>query len=275
MTQGTGNTDQKGLELLRKILLSQERTEIAKVKNVIEDPIELNKKVEPIIEEQLEKMRENFPTQYKKTVQAIVQKELKSSQTEIMNAIYPVMGTMIKKFITLQFQQLKESIDQQIKGTFSNKGILGRIKGNLFGSKTADEILVSIDKLKIEEVFVVERNSGLLIGAASNKPTVNHDMIAGMLTAIKSFVEDAFMEGAEDLDLIEYDTLKLYIQNFPSYFVVVAIKGSVSAQDKEDLMDRIFKFAEKILLHKVLDWNEEDFNFISRQLDLHFILGTQ
>ncbi|NNE29190.1 MAG: hypothetical protein HKN16_06115, partial [Saprospiraceae bacterium] len=145
----------------------------------------------------------------------------------------------------------------------------------IFGVKATDEILVDADKYQIEEMFVVQRDSGLLIGVASRQPKVNQDMIAGMLTAIKSFAEDAFMQGAEDLDFIEYDTLKLSIQNFPSYFVVAALSGSISAKEKSDFTSQILDFAKSVLRHKVIKWDEEDFEFISRQLDLEFFSGPK
>lgn len=274
LTEDTTSEEQEALRQLRQILLQPQREEIARVHNKLEDPLENAKRLEPIIKEQLDELREEFPETYKKAVKVIVQQELKNSQTAILNAIYPVMGTMIRKFITLQFQQLKESIDAQIKTTFSNKGILGSLKARVFGGQSSEQILSNADSYSIEEVFVVERNSGLLIGAASRQPTVNQDMIAGMLTAIKSFVEDAFMQGAEDLDLIEYDTHKLFIQNFPSYFVVLALNGSISAAEKSVLTGIVLDFAGRILTHKVLKWDEDDFTFISNQLDLQFFDQT-
>lgn len=274
LEQGPNLAEKQALDQLRKILLKPEREEIARVSQKLQDPTETAKRMEPIILDHIDKLKEEFPEAYHIAVKSIVKKQLSESQTEILNAIYPVMGTMIMKYTTLQFQKLKEGIDSQIKNTFSNSGILGSLKSRIFSSKTTEEILSKADHYVIDEVFVVERNSGLLIGAASLEPTVNRDMIAGMLTAIKSFVEDAFMQGQEDLDLIQYDTHKLLIQNFPSYFVVVAISGSISSGEKSDLTRKILAFAGDILTHKVIRWNEEDFAFISKQLDLQFFDQT-
>jgi len=262
--------EQAALIQLRNLLLKDDRERIDEIETVIEDPISLEKKVKPIIEEQIDQLKRNFPDTYKKVVSEIVTEQLKDSQEELINAIYPVMGTMIRKFITLQFQELKERIDTQIKSTFSSKGILGNIKAKLFGIEASDEILYAIDEIKIEEVFIVQRHSGLLIGAASKNPTIDQDVIAGMLTAIKAFVEDAFLSGQQELDLIEYDRHKLMIHNFPSYFVVVAMNGSISGSEKGKITDSIFEFAANILDNKVIKWDEDDFKFISNQLDLYF-----
>ena len=260
------------LNVLRRLLLKEDRVKIDALETTIEDPISFEKKVVPIVVEQIDILKRDFPTSYKKVVEQIVSDQIENSQEEILNAIYPVMGTMIRKYITLQFQGLKDSIDQQIKKTLSSKGIFGQIKASIFGTKESDKILSSVDKAKIEEVFVVQRHSGLLIGAASVSPTINQDVIAGMLTAIKSFVEDAFLQGKEDLDLIEYETHKLLIHNFPSYFIVIAMNGSISVEERQKIADLIFEFAGNILDNKVINWDEDDYRFISQQLDLHFFL---
>jgi len=262
--------EEAALLQLRKLLLREDRDRIEEIETVIEDPISFEKKVKPIVEEQIDLLKREFPLAYKKVVSEIVAEQIKGSQEELINAIYPVMGTMIRKFITLQFQELKEGIDKQIKSTFSRKGFFGNIKSRLFGIDQSDEILYAIDEAKIEEVFIVQRDSGLLIGAASKNPTIDQDVIAGMLTAIKAFVEDAFLTGQEELDLIEYDHHKLMIHNFPSYFVVVAMNGSISGSEKGKIADLIFEFAANLLDNKVIKWDEEDFKFISKQLDQYF-----
>jgi len=264
--------DGSDLRKLRSLLLKEDRVKIQDLETTIEDPLTFEKKVVPIVEEQIEALKREFPKSYQKIVSQIVSEQIENSQEEILNAIYPVMGTMIRKYITMQFQGLKDSIDQQIKKTLSSKGIFGNIKSALFGVSDSDRILSEIDKAKIEEVFVVQRDSGLLIGAASKLPTINHDVVAGMLTAIKSFVEDAFLQGKEDLDLIEYETHKLLIHNFPSYFIVIAMNGSISVEERGKIADLIFEFAGNILDNKVIKWDEDDYRFISKQLDLHFFL---
>ncbi len=255
---------------LRNLLLREDRNRIDEIETVIEDPMAFEEKVKPIIVEQIDELKRNFPTAYKKIVDEIVEEKIIGSQDMLINAIYPVMGTMIRKFITLQFQELKERIDSQIKSTFSSKGLIGSLKARIFGIDQSDEILYAIDEVQIEEVFIVQRDSGLLIGAASKNPTIDQDVIAGMLTAIKSFVEDAFLSGEEELDLIEYNRHKLMIHNFPSYFIVVAMNGSISGSEKGKITDLIFEFATKILDNKVIKWNEDDFKFISNQLDHYF-----
>ena len=66
------------------------------------------------------------------------------------------------------------------------------MKHKFFGGSDAETVLAALDKPILEEIFIIQRDSGLMLGNASMSPTVNREAVAGMLTAIKSFVEDAF-----------------------------------------------------------------------------------
>jgi hypothetical protein len=47
--------------------------------------------------------------------------------------------------------------------------------------------LSELEKPYLEEVFVLENGSGLLIGNAALEENIDRDMVAGLLTAIKVF----------------------------------------------------------------------------------------
>lgn len=258
--------DPQRLEQLRNILLSEDRESLQKIQAVLEDKEQLSERVSPIVEEHITYLKNNFPVEFRQVVDEQIQKKLKDSQEEILGVIYPVLGRMIRKYITHQFQMLKESIDQKIKSTFSRQRFFGFFQRK----KAGEEILSEIDKPVIEEVYLIQRDSGLLLGSASEKETIDQDVVAGMFTAIKAFVEDAFQREKEELEMIEYDHYKIFIQNFPAYYMAIAISGSISAKEKDELSTRLLKFAEKELLSipKVVDSNWT--TLISKKLTQYF-----
>ena len=191
---------------LKEILLREDRSALEELQRTLNEKKLLAEKINPIVEDHLTFLRHNFPKEYAQIVNRMVEQKLKSSQNEILDVIYPVMGKMINKFITLQFQELKDSINARIDGLFSKQGILWWIRNRIFGINDADMLLSGLDQPVLEEIFVIQRDSGLLLGSAALYPSVNRDVVAGMLTAIKSFVEDAFEREHEDLELIQYGT---------------------------------------------------------------------
>jgi hypothetical protein len=266
------NKDEEFLMLqLRDILLRDDRATLSAVKKVLDEKDLLADRVSPIVEEHLENMRQNFPQEYEQLVTKMIEQKLKSSQKEIVEVIYPVLGQMIIKFISLQFQILKESIDKQIKETFSTKTIMDKIRYRFMGVKSSDIIIAAADVPYIEEVFVIQKNSGLLLGSAALYPTENRDAVAGMLTAIKDFVEDAFEKDREDLETINYGTYRVMLYSFPTYYFAMALSGSLSTSESENFRKSVFQFAEKTPELRSDDVDDKIQKSISEGLDSTFI----
>lgn len=257
---------------LREILLVEDREELQQLKTVLGDPALLSERVGPIIEERLDFLKKNFPVEFQLAVEKIVEQKLEASREELLEIIYPTLGQMIKKYIQHQFQLLKESLEEQIRGTF-HRGILGRLRYALFGVKAKEmssAIISRMDRPVIEEMFVIEHHSGILLGSASRHETMDLDMIAGMLTAIKAFVEDAFKRGQERLESIQYSTYSIVLENFHTFYVAAAISGSISAKEKSELSDDLAKFVQTELRVNLKKKDGSSHFEIQRKLEQHF-----
>lgn len=259
------------LNHLKSILLKQDRQEIDSIKKTLYTKEGLKKEVSPLIEERIEYLKANFSKELGVHVDSVIEEKLEESKEQLLNVIYPVLGQMIRKFVSFQFQLLKDRIDHQVSSVFSTKGLMGQIKSKVFGIRSSDLVLSDIDKPIIEEVYVIQRDSGLLIGSYSRQETIDKDMIAGMLTAIKSFAQDAFHVEKQELELINYGNFKIVVQNFFSYYIAVALSGSLSSQEQDDLAGILLEFAEKdmkdVSLHLITSTLTKEVSF---KLEHHF-----
>ncbi len=256
---------------LKEILLREDRSALEELQRTLNEKQLLAEKINPIVEDHLTFLRQNFPKEYAKIVNRMVEQKLKSSQTEILDVIYPVMGKMINKYIAFQFQEMKDSINARIDALFSQQGIFWWIRNKIFGIDNAEMLLSSLDIPIIEEIFVIQRDSGLLYGSAALYPTVNRDVVAGMLTAIKSFVEDAFEREHEDLEMIQYGTYKILIENMPSHYFALAMSGSVSNTEGAVLRNQIIDFIQENELLRSNNFDSTTQEQISQALDNQFI----
>ncbi len=257
---------------LKEILLREDRSALEELQRTLNEKQLLAEKINPIVEDHMMFLRQNFPKEYAKIVNRMVEQKLKTSQTEILDVIYPVMGKMINKYIAFQFQEMKDSINTRIDSLFSKQGALWWIRNKIFGLDNAESLLSSLDEPVIEEIFIIQRDSGLLYGSAALYPSVNRDVVAGMLTAIKSFVEDAFERDNEDLEMIQYGTYKIIIENMPSHYFAVAISGSMSNTEGGQLRNQIIDFIQENDLLRSTEFNSEIQEKISQSLDNHFIV---
>ena len=237
------------LRSLQNILLREDREELGRVRERLDNEEWLNSRVEPIISDRLEFLQNQFPDVYRRAVDGMIRDRLQSSQEEILDIIYPKLGTMINKYVQHQFQQLKEGLEEQLNQTF-NQGILGRLKFMLGGvprKKTTEEILSRLDRTQIEEVYVIDRHAGILLGNASLRQTVDLDLVAGMLTAIKSFVEDAFARGEEELESVQYQNLTILLRSFPRFYIAVVMSGAPTSKERQSILEDLADLADRDL----------------------------
>jgi hypothetical protein len=233
--------DQMRLQQLRNILFSKELNELSELKAILDTPARLDERITPLIENHLEVLRKQFPKEFSVIVNRMIEQKIQSSQTELMNMLSPIIGQMVANYVRHQFQILKDNIAEQIQNV-ATRGLWWHIRNRVLGLSEADLVLSASNKSVLEEIFIIERDSGLLMASAALYPTIDRDVVAGMLTAIKSFVEDAFGRKMEELEMVQYGTYCIVIQNFHSYYVAVALKGTVSTREKEGFREAIRTF---------------------------------
>lgn len=240
------------LEQLRELIVRGERERLDEIQRILDTPEELDKKAAPVIEQHLDErvshIQNNFKQTFGKQVNKLVEQKLDASKEELLNLLYPMIGSMVKKFISYQFQLLQESIEEQIQSTrsfFSPKNMVRQVKVMLFGISEEDQLLLDLGKIAVEEVYVIQKDSGLLIGSYSKNETMNQDMVAGMITALKAFAEDAFQRQHEELEMIEWGGYNIVIQNVYSYYFAAAVSGLMTVRTKRKISEQLLDFAQK------------------------------
>lgn len=272
--QGGHSTDEKdaALDMLRDLLLSEDRAALARLKNQINDPEVLFRLIEPIINTKLEVLKKEFPDEFGPIIAKTIEKRITEQKDEIVDILYPIIGRMISKYLAHEFQKLRDNIDSKIKQVFSFKESWKWIKKRLAGVSVSDILLSEYAHHSIVEIYVVQHHSGIQKGRYSRQETLDSDVVTGMLTAIKAFVEDAFNRKGknEELEMIDYGQFKIIIQNFYNYYIALVVEGTLSIEEKEQLLEAVATFAEKerILLQEPI--NDQSFATISQKLTFYF-----
>lgn len=270
------NEDDK-LSILKDILLTDEReyaesihNKIKALEEIVNEQKKLSGKVDPIIDEKLEEFTEQIPETLGPTITEALAEQIKNSKDQVVEALYPIMGKMIKKYISQEIRLLSERINQQLEDSFSTKSWKRKFR-SWFGGVKEEELILSelSSQTDVEQVLVIEKNSGLLVGKYTKTETIDEDMVSGMLTAIKSFVEDAFNEGSQNLELIEYELYHIHIQSFVSFYVAVVVSGEYNLTFKNKIQDIIFNFTENFL-NLYNDLNEIKEEDINNELEFYF-----
>jgi len=252
------NEDEK-LSLLKTILLTDEREyadSIAKKIGILEETLrerhKLSEKVSPIIQDELAVFSASIPEQLGPVITETLRLQIANSKDQVVEALHPILGLMVKKFIANEIKILSEKIEQSTKDTFSIQSLKRKLFSSVTGVKETELVLNALATAHIEQVFIIEKGSGILLGSYSKKETLDQDMLSGMLTAIKAFVEDAFKGGNQNLTGIEYDLYEIHLQNLHTYYIATAVSGTFTESHENNLERFNYEVSEKINKQQLL-----------------------
>ena len=115
----------------------------------------------------------------------------------IIDVLFPVIGPAIRKAIAEALRNLVTEVNSALESSFTPRGIRWRIEAWRSGVPYAQIVLKHTLAYNIDHVFLIERDSGLVLDreSAPHLPDLDADAIAGMLTAIGEFVRDSVGRG--------------------------------------------------------------------------------
>jgi outer membrane protein OmpA-like peptidoglycan-associated protein len=148
----------------------------------------------------------------------------------MVDALYPVIGNTIAKYMA----EVVQDINEKVENTLSVQGVVRKIRAKLKGISEAELIVQESLGFAIRAVFLIHKASGLVIYEVQpdSKFKLEADMVAGMLTAIRSFVKDCVSEPGviSELHEIDYDDSKIILEVAGYCYLTAVIKGKPSKE---------------------------------------------
>ena len=234
------------IELLKDILFADDHEFEKKIsqrvdllEQTIEEHEKLSEKVKPIVIHEIEEFKKSIPDTLGPTITQTLKEEIKNHQDKVVDVLYPILGKMVKKYVAQEMKVLSNKMNGQI-------GFLAfwkrKAKSAFTGEKEENIMFDNLNSAKIQQVLLIEKDSGILKASFAKSNAIDEEMISGMLTAIKSFVEDAFIQRDQELESIEYELYQIHLQSFATHYIAVVISGNFDLNAKNKLQDIIFDF---------------------------------
>ena len=151
---------------------------------------------------------------------------------KLVNSLYPLMGSLVRKSVTSFLADFMEKTNQLIDSSFTIKGLKWRIEAWQAGVNFSQYVASQTFSYRVEHVLLIDRETGLLLnfvdlGKASKGDA---DLISSMLTAINDFVGDSFLDNdnglKEQLQTVTTDNFNLLIKPGPSALIAAAVMGN-------------------------------------------------
>jgi len=232
----------------------------------INNPSQFESKVSPLINMRVQQLKKNFQQEFGYEVKETVKEELEASRDEFIEVLYPIIGKLVQRYVRYQFDIFLENVQKGIGNTFSWKWWKQALTTFITGESMAAKSVKAAMPTQIEEVFVIQTNSGLLLGYYSRSNTTDPDLIAAMLTAIQNFVSDAFKKDSGNLQTIDHENQRIFLHNFYKHYTATVVSGIADTAVNEKLYLALSDFSSKNVPTAITEIDDSLFNGVSRHL---------
>ncbi|MGQ9867132.1 MAG: OmpA family protein, partial [Pseudanabaenaceae cyanobacterium] len=168
-----------------------------------------------------------------------IQQQIALERDAMVDALYPVIGSTIAKY----FAEAIRSINEKLENAFSLEGLRRKIRARMQGISEAELIFKESSPFQVQALFLIHKMSGLVIGEAQRENTLEGDMVAGMLTAIRSFANDCIARTGDmkELDRIDYGNSQILLEVAGYCYLAAAVDGN----PPPEFLDRLRRLLEK------------------------------
>jgi outer membrane protein OmpA-like peptidoglycan-associated protein len=182
-----------------------------------------------------------------------IQTSIVKDRRILADALFPVIGPAISKAIASAIQGMIDNFNQVLDQSLSLKGLRWRLEAFRTRRPFAEIVLLNTLVYQVEQVFLIQREAGLLLSHVFAKTAVSKDpdLVSGMLTAIQDFVHDSFGSDRDDtVGNFQVGERKIWIEHGTSAMLALVIRGNPPNDLKEmmrDALDEIqLKYADEL-----------------------------
>jgi len=178
-----------------------------------------------------------------------ISKEIEQNKDKMVDALYPIMGGMISKYVTQAIKEMMDNINEKIEDGLSFDRYKRKLKSKVTGVSETELLLEESSDAVISSLFVIHKESGLLIAEAHLEDQEIDDpyMVASMASAIKDFVNDWIMNHddakSSEVQIVSYGNETLYIESAGSVYIIAFL----DAEPDHEQRSRINEFFAKLV----------------------------
>lgn len=175
--------------------------------------------------------------------------EIENNKEVMIDSLYPIMGGMISKYVSQALKEMMESINEKIEDGLSVEKYKRKIKSKITGVSEIELLLEESADARISSLFVIHKESGLLIaeGHIADKEIGDPHMVASMASAIKDFINDWIQnnESNNEVQILSYANETLYIESAGSVYLVAFLDKEPDSELRAKINDLFASLVSK------------------------------
>src|SRR5262245_59074352 len=226
-----GDAVDDSLSELRSLLVGPERRDLTALQAHFSDPSLQTRDVSRVLPDAIA-LRATDPQLSKAlapSIEVAVTASVRKDPRPLADALFPVMGPAIRKAIAHTLASMMESLNRTVEHSLSWRALQWRWTAFRTGKPFAEVVLLNTLQYRVDQVFLIHAETGLLLQEVWLEPRAVHDtdQVSAMLTAIRDFVRDSFKTSDGDtLDALRVGPLSVIVEQGPHAMLAGVIRGT-------------------------------------------------
>ncbi len=194
-----------------------------------------------------------------------VRTEIRNSKDELVEALYPVTGRIVKAYVASAMKDLADQINRRLE----MNPVMLRLRSIATGRSVAELAIADTQKLTVEDLYLIRRGTGELVAhwPQSEHGANRSQVMSGVLTAINEFTTEAFSADGAALRHIDLGSDRVYLRESPVYLLAARCSGSAPVS-VEAVVDKSFLSAiEEIGTSQAPEQNAQLLQDLSENLE--------
>jgi hypothetical protein len=215
------SASEEPLAELRAILLGPDRAAWESMRQRLDNPSRRAEDVAGVLADAVRlRSRLHSDVKLRRALQPIIEEALQlsvqSNPRMLADALFPIFGKAIRKAITSELDGMLQSLSQTLEQSFSWRSLRWRWESFTTRRPYAEIVVLRSLLYRVEQVFLIHRNSGLLLQhvvslGATGRDTKDPEMVSGMLTAIQDFVRDSVSGVDNNLETVRMGEIEVVL----------------------------------------------------------------
>ncbi len=229
------------MDALRELLLGREQVKLDALERRIVDPTLRVEDVSTVLPQAVSRcVREDgrLAAAMSPAVEESLRASIRRDPSVLTNAIFPIIGPAIRRAVSEAFRRVVQTFSDAMEHSLSWRGLRWRWDAWRTGRPMAEVVLYHTLVYRVEQVFLIHRPSGLLLlhVGVPGVGTGDEDLVAGMLSAVRDFVQDSFSPSPEDeLQSVQVGELSVWVEAGPHAILAAAIRGHAPFEMRQRL----------------------------------------
>jgi OOP family OmpA-OmpF porin len=233
------------LQHLRALLLGAEYEDLLRLQKEFSSHSHTSQRLSQVISEAIAircKQDDSISQALVPSIEDAIKISAKRDPKRLANALFPVMGPAIRESVAETVSAMMQQVNQLLENSLSARSIKWRVSAYRTKRSFAEVMLSETMVYQVEQVFLIHRETSLLIKhlTSANAVVKDPDMVSGMLSAVTEFVKDSFVVNKQqNVKSIKFGQLNLIFEAGPHAIIVAAVRGLIPSDLQVTIREQV------------------------------------